>query len=623
MKRWLFFSQGDSFRSFFCGAGCLSILAAELLLAAGPEASTTDSNQLAGKVAGALQAEAEGDFLTRQRLLVEAAEFGGAKWQAGQIFEDQHWLDIASSIQQGQQDEKLTLYERRRSSLSDSVANHFALANWCARQELFDQCRSHLNRVLAFDSDNVRARLALGYRRFNGQWMSPRELEELNEKAQFAARSMLEFGSQIQSIADGLASPQLDIRDAAENRLLALQAPEAVPCVEARFSNAGPEISAIVLNWLAKIDSVEASQAIARFALFHPIPAVRMQASQALKDRSLFDFVPDMLEMLESPVAMMLVPSVDRNGNLQGYRQAFAQEQIDKTEVFVLDRVFERDTIPSLPANSRNIDFANGMEAIARRSLQESALRQFAVGEAFRNQQDLERENARTIQQNGRVAEVLSMVTGQEFSGAPKPLWDWWDDYCETKYQEYKPQRYRRTFLTSRVPVYETPLSPPADRACECFVAGTLVVTKRGAKPIEQVVIGDTVLSRNIWTGELSWKPVLRATTRPAEATLAIRTDEDSFACTPGHLFWVSGRGWQKASELVDGDVLHAAETPSVVLSVTPGPRVETYNLQVADNATYFVGKQMVMTHDVTPRGSNHQTVPGEKLLLALSRPAK
>ena len=41
-----------------------------------------------------------------------------------------------------------------------------------------------------------------------------------------------------------------------------------------------------------------------------------------------------------------------------------------------------------------------------------------------------------------------------------------------------------------------------------CFAAGTLVVTKRGQIPIENVVVGDIVITMNEVTGEKEWKTV-------------------------------------------------------------------------------------------------------------------
>jgi hypothetical protein len=320
-----------------------------------------------------------------------------------------------------------------------------------------------------------------------------------------------------------------------------------------------------------------------------------------------------MLEMLSSQVSMMAIPAFDRSGALTGYRHAFAQEKFDKQEVMFVDRVFDRmpemagavARLPNPRSRLENVAIASAMN-----NLVENSLRDFAMGETAVRNAAVRQTNAEVTQRNTRIAEVISEIAGQEFSSDPKQMWKWWDKYNETKYQDYKPQRYVRNALTNRVPQYR-----PATTSCECFVAGTQVVTNRGMKSIERIVVGDSVLSRNVASGELSWKPVLRATVRPPETTSIVAVESEQFRCTYGHLFWVSGAGWKKANELKAGDILHAAEEPKVVTSVQDGARAPTFNLEVADNATYFVGNAMIMTHDVTPRTYNRQLVPGQSLM--------
>ncbi len=133
-------------------------------------------------------------------------------------------------------------------------------------------------------------------------------------------------------------------------------------------------------------------------------------------------------------------------------------------------------------------------------------------------------------------------------------------------------------------------------------------------KAIELIAAGDMVLSRNIATGELAWKPVLRATKRPPEATRILHFNGEQVQCTTGHLLWVAGEGWKKTSEIHKGDVLHAAKNPIVVEEIKDAEVKETFNLDVADFGTYFAGKSMILSHDVKPRTPNRFAVPGLKL---------
>lgn len=605
------------------------LFALQVSSAADPLDSSSAWESAASSVAAALEAEAEGDFLSRQRLLAEAeqqVEFPPAKWQQGNLRSaDGSWQDIATCIAEAQEDPKLAEYERRRSGLADSMANHYSIATWCAEQGLIDQCRSHLNRVLAFDTDNVRARQALGYRPVGGEWIGPAELANLAQRTAQTTKSFEAFGKQMRSIAQRMSSSDASVCSFAAGELREIVDPLAVPAAEAILVPSSVVPPEAMIDWFDRVDTQESSQVLARFGLFHPQPSVRQYAAQKLLQRPLHDFVPDLMKMLSSPVSSMIVPLLDGSGAVVGYRQAFAQEKYDKKDILFLSRAAQQVS-GRFDAQEDLTQMPEGqvLAAELNSSIQASVRNLYETEVAMRNAA-VQRENQQLAQRNSRISELVSAVAQKEFSGDPTEMWRWWDRYNETKYQDYKPERYRRSSLVDNFPAYvEAAPTQPMRGAGECFVAGTQVVTRRGLRAIEQLVAGDLVLSRNVTTGELGWKPVLRATVRPPEATCRVTLGEEEFQCTKAHLFWVSGDGWKKASEIRPGDVLHAAEEPSVVTRVIAAAELPTYNLEVADNATYFVGKAMVLTHDVTPRRPNRQDVPGQQLVafhLAKAKP--
>lgn len=97
------------------------------------------------------------------------------------------------------------------------------------------------------------------------------------------------------------------------------------------------------------------------------------------------------------------------------------------------------------------------------------------------------------------------------------------------------------------------------------FVAGTLVHTDKGLVPIEQLKIGNRVLSKHEnGDGEQAYNRVIN-TFKSAEKLPIVRVsflghkvDERSgemhLFCTDNHPFWVIGKGWQLASQLIDSD---------------------------------------------------------------------
>ncbi|MGV8990856.1 MAG: polymorphic toxin-type HINT domain-containing protein [Thiobacillus sp.] len=98
-----------------------------------------------------------------------------------------------------------------------------------------------------------------------------------------------------------------------------------------------------------------------------------------------------------------------------------------------------------------------------------------------------------------------------------------------------------------------------------CFVAGTLIHTKNGLVPIEQIKVGDWVLSQPEDKGELSYKPVTRTFVHESNDLWLISFGfviekngqkeyfSDEIVTTGGHPFFSTTKGWINAVELTGG----------------------------------------------------------------------
>jgi intein/homing endonuclease len=112
---------------------------------------------------------------------------------------------------------------------------------------------------------------------------------------------------------------------------------------------------------------------------------------------------------------------------------------------------------------------------------------------------------------------------------------------------------------------------------------------------------GDVVLTQNPLTGRLGLKPVLLATTRQPERLLAIDLDGNTIRATPGHPFWVVGKGWTLARHLEPGNRLHGLDGGGLVERIEEEAEpVRSFNLVVADDHTYFCGAARVLNRDNT-----------------------
>jgi hypothetical protein len=127
-----------------------------------------------------------------------------------------------------------------------------------------------------------------------------------------------------------------------------------------------------------------------------------------------------------------------------------------------------------------------------------------------------------------------------------------------------------------------------------CFVAGTPVRTPIGSVPIEQLQVGDWVLSRNEHDpdGPVRAKRVVR-TFIFRGPVVVLHANTRLIETTPEHPFYVEGKGWQTALELQPGDRLTTSTEETVICSgCALSGRVEAvYNVEVEEDHTYFIGE--------------------------------
>lgn len=625
------------------------VLTASVLISRGAIAFAVDpapnpknqADQKAPKlVMEALQSEAAGDLVERDRLLTLAHKLDNdcpqAQWQRGWfITKDGQWQSAEDGVAIAKAAADLSSYESQRLRAPDNANGQWELGVWCYQNDLFEQARAHLLNTLGYASNHVGARQLLGYRMVGGQWISPQQLERFAIREYEVRTGMEKYGKKFSEVARNLRARKAQVRADAREELMQINDPMAIAPLEAIIAPINSESTALVLEWLARVPLTEASLAMARIALSSTDSKVQQLSIAKLKDRPLHDFVPELLQMLSSPVAAMSVPVVGPDGNVQGFRQAFAQEKQGQTDVMVLDtRMFidMRDTRLTSAAQ----DLATATESMENARLREVDNRAAATA-----------QNEAIMNRNRGISRLLSEITNREFTDDPRELWNWWDATNETEYQSTKlaSSRYQSTQLVTKYYSLESPgpralpgqleprpYSGPAINSrpgflndnrifgapmattslqFECFARGTAVMTRKGLQSIETIRVGDLVLSRNVSSGELGWKSVVRTTTRPPRPLVEISLDNEKLRCTGGHLLWVSGKGWTKASQLQPGDILHAAAQPAVVMKLDQKPEEQTYNLFVDENQTYFVGKQLVLSHDVSDRTPTHIKVPG------------
>lgn len=89
----------------------------------------------------------------------------------------------------------------------------------------------------------------------------------------------------------------------------------------------------------------------------------------------------------------------------------------------------------------------------------------------------------------------------------------------------------------------------PLKKDDHCFCEGTSILTMNGNFPIENVQVGDKVLTRS------GWKSVLRTGSNIKEAK-SFSIFGKKISCTSDHRFYTLNRGWVEISNLIQSDIL-------------------------------------------------------------------
>lgn len=123
----------------------------------------------------------------------------------------------------------------------------------------------------------------------------------------------------------------------------------------------------------------------------------------------------------------------------------------------------------------------------------------------------------------------------------------------------------------------------------DCFVAGTTILSRNGYINIEDINIGDEVLSYNIVKGryEIS-RIVAKRRIEDRETGIAVTDSGRQVECTPDHRFWVEDRGYQEISKIEEGSRFSTCSLQNMRETYIRFKRVLQNLLRETDEDTYL-----------------------------------
>ncbi|MCM1350220.1 MAG: polymorphic toxin-type HINT domain-containing protein [Prevotella sp.] len=161
----------------------------------------------------------------------------------------------------------------------------------------------------------------------------------------------------------------------------------------------------------------------------------------------------------------------------------------------------------------------------------------------------------------------------------------------------------------------------------KCFKEGTLILTAEGSKPIEDIQVGDEVWAYDEETGEKALKKVVQLfrNTTKQWTQVEIETEEgiETITCTPGHKFYLPenkkkrdigeqqehesyyqlSEKWVRAIDLKIKDKVLLKNGKYGIIKRVTLQKLETaevtYNFEVEDYHTYYVGEEGTLVHNM------------------------
>lgn len=599
---------------------------AEFATAAEKGAPTSDR-----LLASAAQAEIAGDAATRDAILRNAIQVDPnsrpARWQLGQIEVNGQWQPVEAAQKSAASDPRQREYVALRNGQGDTPQGQLALARWCDKKGLKEEARFHWMSVLSVNPNFEEAFRALDSEWFRGQLLTRDEIARAKEQLRARERPFRGLNSKLAGWQRGLAG-ELPERITVLEEVRAVDDPKAILAIERVTLKQTTDdmqivrqrqLSQALLHAIARMSDPIAIQSQIRHTVFSPLESVRASALKQLKQRQMTDYVPILLDNLVAPIESWFGVTTDIDGSVYYTHSLYragrlADWSLDAARVTLQRDLQGRQTLVRRDGTQQDLD--TDASAQVEMAFVAASSRQQYGAQAVSVEHSLKQLNESARAWNELVYPTLIATTGQELGTDPRAWWNWWDDHNEDYSYDPKPLYdywYRDVdvnyYAQSETQYEAPPPSPP--RRCECFVKGTPVWTKTGRRPIESLRIGDQVLSQDVATGELGYKPVIGTTIRPPSELLNLKTGDEQLVTTQGHPFWVAGAGWKMAKELGEGAVLHGVKSPVRIERVESAANAETFNLVVADFSTYFVGESGVLVHDNSPRRPTLATVPG------------
>jgi Pretoxin HINT domain len=565
----------------------------------------------AAQIQLALWCEAHGLTAERIKHLTEAVSLDSsnvlARGLLGLVAFQGNWAK-PDQVEQGiQSDPKFqTVFreylDRRVRTPQRNVDAQLRLAAWCLENGLREEAMAHYHLVTRLDPSKDIAWIRQGYKKHRDRWFKPDDLAAKKLEFDRQKRADTEWAPRLEKLRKALDSAIEARRLKAEREVYRIADPRAVPSILKTLAAGSEKTQLVAVELLKQIEGPTASFGLALLAIEKSSPTVQERAKRALAQRDPRDVIGWLVNLIHKPYKYELVQAggpgtaalLKVDGERFDLNRFYQPPNVDMRLVPVFDYTFGSQYTSANSGRSGSSGPLSHVMAGANRGAifalepdqQSQQMAALTQGQIENDVRMLDQTNAQIEQTNDRALPILESLTNQRFGVDPEQWQKWWADQLgfvvDSRSSEDKP-----TFTQVLFPIHSA-----------CFAAGTLVQTVTGLRKIEAIAVGDRVLSQQTSTGGLSFQPVLATHINGPADTARITVDGETIVATGIHRFWKAAAGWTMARDLKPGDRLRLIGGIVTVESIEPGAPQKVYNLTVAENNTFMVGKAGLLVHD-------------------------
>ncbi len=498
-------------------------------------------------------------------------------------------------------------YLDRRIRTPQKADAQLHLADWCLQMGLKDEATAHYHFVTQLDPSRDIAWIRLGYKKHKDRWFKPEDLAAQKLDAERQKRADSQWKPRLEKLRDALESSVESRRLKAENELYRITDPRAVPLIARILGNGNERSQIVAIELLSQIEGPAASFWLTALAIEKRSPAVADHARRALAQRDPREIIGWLVNLIHKPFKYQLEqqdgpgsPSLLKvDGERFDLQRFYRPPDVDSRLIPSVSYAFGPQFAsannglagsPGSLQHTMNGAFRGAVVLFepSEFSQQLAAMTQSQIEADVRV---LEETNAGINQTNDRALPLLEALTNQSFGLDPKKWTDWWADQLgfvvDSRYSESKPSITQLYAPEAYIP------------HSSCFAAGTLVQTVTGPRKIETIALGDRVLSQHTSNGGLSFEPVLATHVNgPADTVRITIVGGDTIVATGIHRFWKVASGWTMARDLKTGDRLRMVGGAVQIDKVEAAGRQRVYNLTIARNHNFMVGKEGLLVHD-------------------------